>query len=126
MARVQVIGATLWHEGTCYAVCGVGDDSRSAIAIGRCAVPPGVGARRGGRLSRIARKIAKSKALKAIARDVLRKAARMPTAQASSALLVARTAVTAARQLDDEVRRENEAPDVDDTAPDVETEEYEW
>lgn len=124
-ARVEIIAATLWADGTCYSVTGVGDGARAVVAIGTCAVPRGVGARSGGKLARVAKKIARSKALKQIARAALQKAGRMNPLQAESAILVAKTAINAATRLDAEVldEQDDEQQDADN---DIETEVVEW
>ena len=97
---------------------------RGIVALGSCDIPVGVGAR-GGRLARVASKLARSKALKRIARAALDKAARMNPAQASGALVIARTALDAAKRLDREARADRE-PDDAPPPPEVEAEEYEY
>ena len=121
---VHVVSATCWRHGQCVGLAGIGDGERGIVALGSCDIPLGVGAR-GGRLARVASKLARSKALKRIARAALEKAARMNPAQASGALVIARTALDAAKRLDREARADRE-PDDAPPPPEVEAEEYEY
>lgn len=122
--RVHVIGATAWRHGQCIGVCGIGDGERGIVAFATCDVPPGVGARGGGRLKRIASKLARSKALKRIASAALDKATRLPAAQAGAALTLARTALDASKRLEREARTDD-GPDDDDDGDEMNAEEYE-
>lgn len=124
--RVQVIGATVWRQGQCIGVCGIGDGERGIVAYATCDVPPGVGARAGGRLKRVASKLARSKALKRIAKAALDKATRLPAAQAGGALTLARAALDASKRLEREARTDNGPDDAnDDPADEMNAEEYE-
>lgn len=75
MTEIRLVGATIWLPGSVIEVVGVCCGARGFVSYGRVDVPLRVGAA-GGRLSKVARKLARSRALKKIARDALKLAAR--------------------------------------------------
>ena len=110
---VRVIGASVWAPGHVVDVVGVCIGSRAVLGYGRVNIPLNVGAK-GGRLSNIAKKIARSKALKSVARNALKKALKYGGgAQAKAALSIAKVAIDQSKRIDREVARnpDSETPD---------------
>jgi hypothetical protein len=106
---MKCVGAVMWRPGSVVDVVAVCDGNRGVMGYGRVNLPIGVGAK-GGRLSKVARKIARSKALKNVARNALKIAARTQGAPARSALRIAQTAYDESQKLD---RETVESPDDD-------------
>jgi len=99
---MKCIGATMWRPGSCVDVVAVCDGPRGVMGYGRVNIPLGVGAK-GGRLSKAAKKIARSKALKNVARNALRIAARSQGAPALAALRIAESAYEQSKRIDRDV-----------------------
>lgn len=112
---MRVVGAVMWRPGSVVDVVAVCDGARGVLGYGRSNLPIGVGAK-GGRLSKVARKIARSKALKNVARNALKIAARSQGEPARSALRIAQTAYKQSQQLDREI-----VTDPDSALPERET-----
>ena len=117
MARLEICGLTVWRSGECCSIVGMDDGRVGVVAVGRCGVPRGVGAVSGGKLSRVAKKLAKAKALRRVAAAALRKANDANPANALSAVRMASTALDAAKRLEREART--------DTGPDDEPDQLE-
>lgn len=112
---MRYIGTTLYqpHRGRVVDVVGIEiEPGRGAVAVGYCDVPAQIGSLRG-KLARVARKIARSKALRKVAKASLRvaaKAAKTGTgvAQGKAALKLAKVAIDSADRLDREARSESD------------------
>jgi len=96
---MRYVGATIFKRGRVCDIVGLEvEPGRGAVAIGECQLPSGVGAD-GGKLARVARKLARSKALKRISRAALQAAGKASGAQRASALKLASVAARSASKL---------------------------
>lgn len=103
----RVVGATLYVPGKVYGIVGVCDGPRAVLGVGFVHVPYGVGAF-GGRLSNVAQKLARSKALRAVAKTAVKTAQRSTGTQAASALAIAQKAMRESDALELSARREQD------------------
>lgn len=94
--------------GECRVVVGIWDPyaNRGGVAVAGVRFPEEVGRRRRGRLGRVARKLARSKALRKVASRALRKAGRVYGGKAVELVDLAKTATRAARKLEHMAVRE--------------------
>jgi len=121
--KTRVIGATLYAPGQVYGIVGVCDGPRAVLGVGSVRVPYGVGAD-GGRLANVAQKLARSKALRRVAKTALKTAQRTQGASAASALAIAKRALAESDSLELSARRDQDA-DADYQDEDAEQDEPE-
>lgn len=98
---MRYVGATIYKPGRVCDIVGIEiEPGRGAVAVGECELPMGVGAR-GGKLARIGRKLARSKALKRIASTAVKTAGKLGGgAQRDSVLKLASVAARSASKLE--------------------------
>lgn len=118
--QLEFIGCTVWRVGECCSIVGVIGDGVGIVSLGRCTVPAGVGAK-GGKLARIAKKLARARALRHAAKTALQKADTATNAStATQAIKAARAALEGAQRLERSARDEYSAPERDEDESDDE------